>query len=277
MLNKALLDLTEILCLYLVLRGIDRFKVKDSLIFIFTTKQYVRWGNIVMLFSYVIGINIIWQFDRDVGHYLSIIGSLVIPSFMIQIWRISIKKILFALLMFLLISVVPAVIIYIINLPNVLAFIMMISLFTLLVQFEVVYKVYYFLASRPLLLNAWCVAGLLLLSSSFASWYNYIFVLLILMGTFFLGGIIVYEIQKYHEKKFITSLTGISYLELRNKLKEKSLRTFETDRLDFYELNAIWFPKTFNQSLNEELSRLNLTADFIKEGNRLKIHLFKNE
>jgi len=277
MLNRILLALTETLCFYLILRGIDRFKVKDSLIFIFTTKQYVRWGNIAMLVIYFVVISMTWYHDPELSHQLSMLGSLVIPAFMVQIWRVDLKKVLFIPSFFLLASVSPAIIMYALNLPNLLTYFVVFAFFSLLTQFEFVHKIYQFLAKHSLLLNAWCAVGFLFLMLSFANWYNYGVALFVLLGTFFLGGITVYVIQKYHEKNFTATLAETSYLELKAKLKKKSLRVLETDQLDFYEFNTIWFTKSFADSLKNEFSRLSLTADFVKEGSRLKIHLFKAE
>jgi len=277
MLNKILLDLTEILCLYLILRGINRFKVKDSLIFIFATKQYIRWVTIAMLFTYVAGVNVIWYFHRDLGHYLGIIGSLVIPSFMIQIGYISLKKVLFALLMFLLASTIPILITYVMNFPNAFAFIMIFATFSLLLHFEMIYKIHQFLSKRPLLLNGWCAMAFLWLLSTFTNWYNYMVVIVLFLFGFLLAGITIYGVQKYHEKHFVSTLVGRSYSELKEELKKKSSRYLDMERLDFYEFNTIWFTNRFANSLDKEFNRLNLTADFVKEDHLLKIHLFKIE
>lgn len=280
MMIRAIFVFTEILCFYQILRSINGFKATENFAYIFTNKQWIRWGTISLLFGYVIGISILWHYQADLALHLNLIGALLIPVMLVTIWRTTVKKVLFTFLLFFFISSIPALFYQWLSLPAIFSVLTLLVFISLLAELDVIHKIYSVIAKRPLLLNVWCFCAVLFaLVILFASWYvpenAFFWLMLIPLCACLFVMVTIYSVKKYHEKQFIQELQNHSYLEIKAQLEKKANRFLETERLDLYELNSFWFSKTFTQTLEIEFKRLKLATDVNQEGNQIKIHIFK--
>jgi len=276
--TRAIFVLVEILCFYQILRGINGFKATENLFYIFTNRQWIRWGSILLLFGYVIGISILWHYHTDLALNLGFIGFLLIPIIIVTIWRTNIKKIWFSFSFFMLTTAFPMIVFYHwLSFPTVVVSLINLFFVSVLVEFKIVYKVYLFISKRSILLYSLClVATLWILIAFLSERYeprNAVFVSIV--GLLF-AFITIYSIKKYTEIQFINNLKEQSYPEIKVRLEKKSIRVIETDKIDIYELHSFWFPKQLSYILTQEFERLGLTIDIIKEREQIKIHLFKN-
>jgi len=276
---RAIVVLIEILCFYQILRGINGFKATENFVYIFTNKQWTRWGSILSLFGYVIGISILWYYYADLASDLHHVGTLLIPIIIVTVWRTGIKKMLFTFLLFFLVTALPMIVLYSwLSLPTVMAQLFCLFFIITLVELKVVYKILHFVVKWPILLYSWYFAAVLLVFASlFASWHdprNALFVFAVVSLFTFIA---IYSVKKYNEKLFINSLKEQTYSEIKAKLERQSVRVIKTEQLDLYELQSFWFSKRLSQTLKQEVKRLGLTVDIIKEGEQIKIHLFKFE
>ena len=278
MTRTIIIVLTELLCFYQILRGINGFKASENFIYIFTNKQWTRWGSILSLCGYVVGISILWQHHPELALNINALGLVLISIIIVTVWRTSIKKVLFVFLQFFLVSAFPIVTLYHwLSLSAVTTSIITLLLVSVLVESGIISKFYDFIVKRKVLLSIWCLIALLLVFVTFfTSWYNPGISLFIVAVASFIVLITIYLVKKRNEEQFIYILKEQSSSELKAKLAEQSVRVIETDKVNIYELHSFWFSQRLSNALTEEFTRLGLQVDLVKNGDQIKIYLFKH-
>lgn len=288
MIDRTIRVLIEILCFYQILRGINNFKATENFVYIFTNKQWIRWGSILCLFGYTVGISILWQSHADLALAINFIGTIILPVIIITAWRTSLRKIILTFLLFFLTTGPPIFIFgHWLSMPVVITNLITLVILSLLIEFKVVHKIYDFIMKNKVLLCISCfISSILLLiaslsaSSLISQWYNRENALLIMgIGVFSLVAvtiiIAIYVTIKRVEMRIVRDLKGRSYLEFKAKLEKYSIRITETDHLDIFELQSFWFSKQLRAALLQEVDQLNLKVNIIEEKEQMKIHLLK--
>lgn len=265
----------EILYFYFILRGIDRFKLKENLVFIFQTSQHTRWLSMIAVVCYIALVTVLLDVNLYFGRNIHMIGAIITPVLMVRTRRTSIQKILFGYLLMVLSQPLFAMFYHLIpRLSATSVLVLSLLIIAFFVEFDGVYHFYEFLSKKTVWYQVWCIISFVIMVMGFihlSSVAGYI----ISVSVIVLVMLFIYLTIKAREAKLLKKLSAKTYPEIKAHLSTEASHVFETSTADAYYLNLFWISTKLKHELAKEFERLQLVFTIKKERDRLKIHILR--